>query len=118
MGGGFPGMGGMGNMQDVLLQVLMSDPELSAGMQNPKIMRAFQSMMGGGGTMDSSMNDPEVKSFMAKMQQKMGPLMGMMGGGGGGNGMGFQQAGRNGGADEQEDEDDEDDDFAEVEEVD
>ena len=67
----------------MLMQLLMSDPELAAGMQNPKIISAFTSMMGGGGTpnpSDPALNDPEVKAFMEKLQKKLGPLMGMMGG--------------------------------------
>lgn len=70
-------------MQQMLMQMLMSDPELAAGMQNPKVMKAFSSMMGGGGEDSEAMNDPEVKAFMEKFQEKMGPMMGMMGGMGG-----------------------------------
>jgi hypothetical protein len=40
-------------------------------------------MMGGGGEDSEAMNDPEVKAFMEKFQEKMGPMMGMMGGMGG-----------------------------------
>jgi suppressor of tumorigenicity protein 13 len=49
MPGGMPGGGGAEGIQQMILQLLMSDPELAAGMQNPKIMKAFSSMMGGGG---------------------------------------------------------------------
>ncbi len=38
-------------MQGLIMQMLMSDPELAAGMQNPKIVKAFSSMVGGGGAM-------------------------------------------------------------------
>jgi hypothetical protein len=55
--GGMPGgMGGDG-LQQLLMQMLMSDPELSAGLQNPKIMKAFTSMMGGGGDMERYSSD-------------------------------------------------------------
>jgi len=90
--GAFPGMAGMGGsagMQQMLLQMLMSDPELKDGLQNPKIMAAFSSMMSGGSP--SSLNDPEVSAFLEKLKKKMGPLMGMMGGAGGMGGMGTSQ---------------------------
>jgi hypothetical protein len=45
MPGGMPG--GMDNMQQMILQLLMSDPELAAGIQNPKVMKAFTAMMSG-----------------------------------------------------------------------
>lgn len=50
--GGTPGMadgmpGGFGGMQQMLMQLLMSDPELAAGIQNPKMMSAFMSVMQG-----------------------------------------------------------------------
>lgn len=88
--GGMPGMGGGGGggdgMQAMLMQLLMGDPELAAGMQNPKIMKAFSSVMSGGGMQSpaftEAMKDPEVKSFMDKVMKKLGPLMGAMGGGG------------------------------------
>lgn len=68
----------------------MSDPELAAGFSNPKIMKAFTSMMGGGGPNAESMKDPEVAAFTSKMMAKLGPMMGGMGGmpGGMGGGMG------------------------------
>ena len=77
-------IGDMGGMQDMLMQMLMSDPELAAGLKNPKVMKAFSSMMGGGGENTPEMQDPEVQAFMKKFQEKMGPMMGMMGGMGGG----------------------------------
>ncbi len=45
--GGMPGGMGEGGLQQIIMQMLMSDPELAAGMQNPKVMKAFTSMMGG-----------------------------------------------------------------------
>lgn len=88
--GGMPGMDGAGGMdiQQMIMQLLMSDPELAAGMQNPKVMKAFGAMMGGGDAAAAEMNDPEVKAFMEKFQAKLGPLMGMMGGMGGMGNMG------------------------------
>ena len=72
------------------MQMLQSDPELAAGLQNPKIMKAFSSMMGGGGETSPELEDPEVKAYMEKLQEKLGPLMGMMGGGMGGEGVSCQ----------------------------
>jgi suppressor of tumorigenicity protein 13 len=72
----------------------MSDPELAAGMQNPKVMAAFQSLVsepgGVGGLMANPaklqelMSDPEVGPFLQKLMSKLGPAMG----GGGMPGMG------------------------------
>jgi hypothetical protein len=47
---GIPGMGGGGaaGIQQMLMQLLMSDPELAAGIQNPKMMNAFMGVMQGG----------------------------------------------------------------------
>ncbi len=68
----------------------MSDPEIAAGMQNPKIQAAFQDLMGSGGPaglmsnpgkIQEMMADPEVGPFLQK-------LMGKMMGGGGMGGMG------------------------------
>lgn len=42
-------LGDAGGMQNMIMQLLMSDPELAAGLQKPKIIKAFTSMMGGGG---------------------------------------------------------------------
>jgi hypothetical protein len=86
--GGFPGMGGgAGGLQNMLMQMLMSDPDLAAGLQNPKLMSVFTSVLQGGGLnspqMQEAMKDPEVKRFMDKITSKLGPLMGMMGGMGG-----------------------------------
>jgi len=78
-----PGMAG-------LMQALMSDPELAAGMQNPKVMKAFQDLMtapGGAMALMSNpaklqqlMTDPDVGPFMQKLVNKLGPMM--MGGAG------------------------------------
>lgn len=90
-------MAGMGGM----MAGLMSDPEISAGMKNPKIMAAFTSLMSGpGGPMglmsnpaklQELMTDPEVGPFMQKLMGKVmgGGGMGGMGGGGGMGGRGF-----------------------------
>uniref|UniRef100_A0A7S4W9J5 STI1 domain-containing protein n=4 Tax=Ditylum brightwellii TaxID=49249 RepID=A0A7S4W9J5_9STRA len=101
MSGGVPGMGGAGGPGSSmpggmggLMSVLLSDPELAAGMQNPKVMAAFQELMSSpGGAMglmsDPSklqklMADPEVGPFLQKLMAKLGPMMGgMMGGAGG-----------------------------------
>ena len=67
-------------------QILMSDPELAAGMQNPKVMAVFQSLVsepgGVGGLMANPsklqelMSDPDVGPFLQKLMAKMGPAMG------------------------------------------
>jgi len=79
-GGGMPG--GMGGMEG-LMGSLLSDPELAAGMQNPKVMEAFSGMMSGGGAdpskMAKLMSDPEVGPFIQKLMKKLGPMMGGMG---------------------------------------
>ena len=93
-------MGGMGGMNGIM-QLLMSDPELAAGMQNPKVMAAFSSLLqepgGIGGLMSNPgklqelMADPEVGPFLQKLMAKLGPAMGGgagMPGGMGGSGMG------------------------------
>lgn len=89
MPGGMPGMGGMPSMgggMPNIMQILMSDPELAAGMQNPKVMAAFQSLVsepgGVGGLMANPaklqelMADPDVGPFLKKLMAKMGPAMG------------------------------------------
>ena len=92
MGGGMPGMpgGGMPGMEG-LMGSLISDPELLAAMQNPKVQAAFQELMSGpGGPMglmsnpaklQEMMSDPEVGPVMQKLMAKFGA--GGMGGGGG-----------------------------------
>jgi len=97
--GGMPGMGGgMGGMEGMMAG-LMSDPEIAAGMQNPKIQAAFQELMGSGGPaglmsnpgkIQEMMADPEVGPFLQKLMGKMmgGGGMGGMPGMGGMGGMG------------------------------
>jgi suppressor of tumorigenicity protein 13 len=73
MGGGMPGMPGMAD--------LLSDPELMAELQNPKVMEAFQELMSGpGGPMglmsnpqklQELMSDPEVGPVLQKLMAKM-----------------------------------------------
>lgn len=62
----------------LLLSGLMSDPEIAAGMQNPKIQAAFQDLMGSGGPMglmsnpgkiQEMMSDPEVGPFLQKLSE-------------------------------------------------
>jgi len=86
-GAGFGGMpGGMGGMADIL-----SDPEIAAGLKNPKVMAAMAQMMGGGAPDPSKimqlMSDPEVGPVLSKIMAKFGgggmPGMGMPGGMGG-----------------------------------
>ena len=91
-------MGGMPN----IMQILMSDPELAAGMQNPKVMAAFQGLVsepgGIGGLMANPaklqelMTDPDVGPFLQKLMAKLGPAMGGMPGGMPGAGMGGPSA--------------------------
>merc|ERR1712157_619723 len=69
-----------------LMSSLMSDPELAAGMQNPKVMQAFSELMSGpGGPMglmsnpaklQQLMEDEEVGPFLRKLMTKLGPMMG------------------------------------------
>ena len=64
----------------------MSDPELAAGMQNPKVMAAFSEIMQApGGPMglmsnpaklQEMMSDDEIGPFMRKIMTKLGPMMG------------------------------------------
>ena len=59
----------------------MSDPEIAAGLKNPKVMAAFQELMSGpGGPMGAMSNpaklqemmaDPEIGPFMQKLMGKM-----------------------------------------------
>ena len=82
-GGGMPGMEGM-------MGAFLSDPELMAAMQNPKVQVAFQELMSGpGGPMglmsnpaklQEMMSDPEVGPVMQKLMAKFG--VGGMGGAG------------------------------------
>ncbi|KAL7533083.1 hypothetical protein ACHAWF_004329 [Thalassiosira exigua] len=59
--GGMPGFGGMpgGGMPGGMtgLAGLMNDPEIQAGLSNPKVMKVFQDLMGGpGGPMAAKSN--------------------------------------------------------------
>ena len=71
-GGG--GMGGMPGMADIL-----SDPDLMAAMQNPKVMQAFQGLMAAGGPqallsnpakLQELMGDPDVGPVLQKLMSK------------------------------------------------
>lgn len=106
MGGGMPGgMPGMPAGMEGLMGAMMSDPELMAEMQNPKVQKAFQELMSGpGGPMgllsnpgklQEMMSDPEVGPVLQKLMAKMGG--GMFGGAGGMNPGG---SGASAGADE------------------
>jgi len=102
MPGGMPGgsmPGGMGGMPGGsmpggmagMMGAMMSDPEIAAGLKNPKVMQAFSELMSGPGgaaglmsnpaKLQELMSDPEVGPFMQKLLTKLGP---MMGGGAGG----------------------------------
>ena len=44
----------------------MSDPEIAAGLQNPKVMKAFQDLMSGpGGPMGAMSNPAKLQEMMA-----------------------------------------------------
>jgi suppressor of tumorigenicity protein 13 len=89
--GGMPGMGGMGGMPPGFMEALMSDPELAAAMQNPKVVAAFSELMSGpGGPMGLMSNpaklqelmmDPEVGPVLQKLMAKFGGMGGGMPGG-------------------------------------
>lgn len=93
-GGGMGGGGGMPPGAEGLMGALMSDPELMAAMQNPKVQKAFQELMSGpGGPMglmsnpaklQELMSDPEVGPVLQKLMAKLGGMGGMPGGGMGG----------------------------------
>jgi suppressor of tumorigenicity protein 13 len=90
MPGGMPGSmpGGMPAGMEGMMGAMMSDPELMAEMQNPKVQAAFQELMSGpGGPMgllanpaklQQMMSDPEVGPVLQKLMGKMGG--GMFGG--------------------------------------
>lgn len=92
---GMPGMPGGGGLPPGMADI-MSDPEILAGMQNPKVMAAFQELMSGPGgpmgilqnpaKMQQLMTDPEVGPFLQKVMSKMGGAM-PGAAGGAGNGM-------------------------------
>ncbi|KAI2494792.1 hypothetical protein MHU86_19743 [Fragilaria crotonensis] len=95
MPGGMGGMpGGMGGMPPGFMESLLSDPELAASMQNPKVIAAFSELMSGpGGPMGLMSNpaklqelmaDPEVGPVLQKLMSKFGGMgAGMPGGMGG-----------------------------------
>merc|ERR1712115_419420 len=86
---------------------LMKDPEIAEAMKNPKVMAAFQKVLGepGGvmglmsnpGKLQEMMADPEVGPVMQKLMSKMAGSMGMGGmpgmGGGAPQAAGSQQGG-------------------------
>jgi suppressor of tumorigenicity protein 13 len=82
--GGMPGGGGPGGMDMAgMMGALMSDPELVAAMQNPKVQSAFQQVMSGGADpakMQELMKDPEVGPVLQKLMAKLAPGMAMPGG--------------------------------------
>jgi hypothetical protein len=50
-------------MEQMFMNMVMSDPELAAGISNPKIMQALSGMMSG----QPPSNDPEVQAFLNKV---------------------------------------------------
>ena len=89
--------GGMPNIPPELLSKLMSDPELMAAMQNPRVMAALQECMGNPAAFAKYQSDPEIQSLVAKLSGLMGGGAGGMGGmggfGGGGGPSGPSSAG-------------------------
>ena len=118
MPGGMPG--GMGNVPG--MAEMMSDPEILAGMQNPKVMAAFQELMSGpGGPMGLMQNpaklqelmaDPEVGPFLQKLMNKFSA------GGMGGGMPGFPGGGAPGGGPSNQDDGDDIPDMPDISEVD
>mmetsp|Transcript_24355 Transcript_24355/g.45053 ORF Transcript_24355/g.45053 Transcript_24355/m.45053 type:complete len:461 (-) Transcript_24355:34-1416(-) len=86
MPGGMPGAGAMPAGMAGMMGAMMSDPEIAAGLQNPKVMQAFSELMSGPGgaaglmsnpaKLQEMMSDPEVGPFMQKLMTKLGPMMG------------------------------------------
>lgn len=80
MPGGFPGMpGGMGGMPGMpagldpaMMQGLLSDPDLMAALQNPKMAGAMQDIMSNPGNISKYASDPEVMGLVQKLMGKMG----------------------------------------------
>merc|ERR1712238_469288 len=93
--------GGMPNSPDMqgLMGAILSDPELAAGLQNPKVMEAFSSIMSSPGGAMGLMSNP------SKLQEMMGGMGGMPGMPGGMGGMGGMPGGTSGGATSQNDDD-------------
>jgi suppressor of tumorigenicity protein 13 len=98
MPGGMGGMGGMpsgmGGMPPGFMESILSDPDLAASMQNPKVVAAFSELMSGpGGPMGLMSNpaklqelmaDPDVGPVLQKLMSKFGGMgAGMPGGMGG-----------------------------------
>ena len=78
--------GGMPNIPPELLSKLMSDPELMAAMQNPRVMAALQECMGNPAAFAKYQSDPEIQNLITKLSGLMGGGVGGMGGFGGGGG--------------------------------
>lgn len=76
-GAGFPG--GAGDLppgvSPEMAQKLMSDPDLVAAMQNPKVMQALQTMMKNPMAAMQYMSDPEVGPVLQKLMASMGGAM-------------------------------------------
>merc|ERR1719387_1872674 len=83
--GGMPGM--PPGVDPNFLAGLMSDPELAAAFNNPKIMSAMQDIMSNPGNISKYQSDPEIMALMQKVMKSMGGSMGGMGGMGGMDGM-------------------------------
>ncbi|KAJ4485571.1 putative stress-induced protein STI1 [Lentinula aciculospora] len=79
-GGGFPGMGGMGGMADMLRGMggggagAGGMPDLASMMNNPQMMAMAQQMMGNGG-LANLMQNPAVSDMMSRMQSGEMPSM-------------------------------------------
>jgi suppressor of tumorigenicity protein 13 len=58
-----------------MLQKLMSDPELLAAMQQPKIMAAFADIQQDPNNLMKYMSDPEVMGLVMKLQGLVMPGM-------------------------------------------
>jgi len=76
-----------GSVNQVLLQALMSDPELMKAFSNPKIMEALQDIMANPANKGKYENDEEIMSVLQRFE-KLTSRGGMGVGGGGGGGMG------------------------------
>eukprot|EP00382_Lankesteria_abbotti_P011341 CAMPEP_0113855106 /NCGR_PEP_ID=MMETSP0372-20130328/7921_1 /TAXON_ID=340204 /ORGANISM="Lankesteria abbotti" /LENGTH=78 /DNA_ID=CAMNT_0000828809 /DNA_START=37 /DNA_END=273 /DNA_ORIENTATION=- /assembly_acc=CAM_ASM_000359 len=69
MGGGMPGGGGDAAG---MFSGLMSDPEMKAIFENPKVMKAMQEMMSNPSAMSKYKDDPEVMAAFTKLTSKFG----------------------------------------------
>ena len=55
---------------------LMSDPEIAAGLQNPKVMKAFQDLMSGpGGPMGAMSNPAKLQEMMADPEVSLDSIL-------------------------------------------